>query len=194
MSDRSSNCLGRREESGHEQDFEGFVELSCGRHLTFKLFKDTIRKICSTNGIIQLSKPRTDIFFSLRFLLLEDGWNVRGKPEASSTKPEEESCDVAKCFLFQNYYCFFFLSFFSWRNQFPSFKAPCQSNGLLFCNDKKIICSWNDFHSDQKRPTRSLNYICKLIKINILWKSLLDTVHCAFQTFQIVKINQPFIF
>ena len=89
---------------------------------------------------------------------------------------------------------FFFLSFFSWRNQFPSFKAPCQSNGLLFCNDKKIICSWNDFHSDQKRPTRSLNYICKLIKINIFWKSLLDTVHCAFQTFQIVKINQPFIF
>lgn len=112
MSDRSSNCLGRREESGHEQDFEGFVELSCGRHLTFKLFKDTIRKICSTNGIIQLSKPRTDIFFSLRFLLLEDGWNVRGKPEASSTKPEKESCDVAKCFLFQNYYCFFFSVFF----------------------------------------------------------------------------------
>lgn len=67
MSDRSSNCLGRREESGHEQDFEGFVELSCERHLTFKLFKDTIRKICSTNGIIQLSKPRTDIFFTLRF-------------------------------------------------------------------------------------------------------------------------------
>lgn len=67
MSDRSSNCLGRREESGHEQDFEGFVELSCRRHLTFKLFKDTIRKICSTNGIIQLSKPRTDIFFTLRF-------------------------------------------------------------------------------------------------------------------------------
>lgn len=74
MSDRSSNCLGRREESGHEQDFEGFVELSCRSHLTFKLFKDTIRKIYSTNGIIQLSKPRTDMFFSLRFLLLEDGW------------------------------------------------------------------------------------------------------------------------
>ena len=67
MSDRSSNCLGRREESGHEQDFEGFVELSRRRHLTFKLFKDTIRKIYSTNGIIQLSKPRTDMFFSLRF-------------------------------------------------------------------------------------------------------------------------------
>ena len=112
MSDRSSNCLGRREESGHEQDFEGFVELSCGRHLTFKLFKDTIRKICSTNGIIQLSKPRTDIFFSLRFLLLEDGWNVRGKPEASSTKPEEESCDVAKWFPFSKLLLFFFLSFF----------------------------------------------------------------------------------
>ena len=32
------------------------------------------------------------------------------------------------------------------------------------------------------------------IKINIFWKSLLDTVHCAFQTFQIFKINQLLLF
>ena len=138
MSDRSSNCLGRREESGHEQDFEGFVELSCGRHLTFKLFKDTIRKICSTNGIIQLSKPRTDIFFSLRFLLLEDGWNVRGKPEASSTKPEEESCGVAKCFLFQNYYCFFSVLFFLGEISFLLSKLHVSQTVCYFAKTKKL--------------------------------------------------------
>ena len=107
MSDRSSNCLGRREESGHEQDFEGFVELSCGRHLTFKLFKDTIRKICSTNGIIQLSKPRTDIFFSLRFFA------VRRRVEMSEGNLRRAVQNLKKksqnAFFFK---IFFFLSFF----------------------------------------------------------------------------------
>ena len=107
MSDRSSNCLGRREESGHEQDFEGFVELSCWRHLTFKLFKDTIRKIYSTNGIIQLSKPRTDMFFSLRFFA------VRRRVEMSEGNLRRAVQNLKKksqnAFFFKN---FFFCPFF----------------------------------------------------------------------------------
>lgn len=106
MSDRSSNCLGRREESGHEQDFEGFVELSCERHLTFKLFKDTIRKICSTNGIIQLSKPRTDIFFTLRFFA------VRRRVEMSEGNLRRAVQNLKKksrnAFLFKFFFSVFF--------------------------------------------------------------------------------------
>lgn len=106
MSDRSSNCLGRREESGHEQDFEGFVELSCGRHLTFKLFKDTIRKICSTNGIIQLSKPRTDIFFTLRFFA------VRRRVEMSEGNLRRAVQNLKKKWRNAFFFKFFFSVFF----------------------------------------------------------------------------------
>lgn len=97
-------------------------------------------------------------------------------------------------FFFKIIIVFFFCLFFLGEISFLLSKLHVSQTVCYFAKTKKIICSWNDFHSDQKRPTRSLNYICKLIKINIFWKSLLDTVHCAFQTFQIVKINQPFIF
>lgn len=112
MSDRSSNCLGRREESGHEQDFEGFVELSCRRHLTFKLFKDTIRKIYSTNGIIQLSKPRTDMFFSLRFFAVRRVEMSEGNLRRAVQNLKKKAVVSQNAFFFKIIIVFFLSYFF----------------------------------------------------------------------------------
>ena len=112
MSDRSSNCLGRREESGHEQDFEGFVELSCRRHLTFKLFKDTIRKIYSTNGIIQLSKPRTDMFFSLRFFAVRRVEMSEGNLRRAVQNLKKKAVVSQNAFFFKIIIVFFLSHFF----------------------------------------------------------------------------------
>ena len=112
MSDRSSNCLGRREESGHEQDFEGFVELSCRRHLTFKLFKDTIRKIYSTNGIIQLSKPRTDMFFSLRFFAVRRMEMSEGNLRRAVQNLKKKAVVSQNAFFFKIIIVFFLSYFF----------------------------------------------------------------------------------
>ena len=112
MSDRSSNCLGRREESGHEQDFEGFVKLSCRRHLTFKLFKDTIRKIYSTNGIIQLSKPRTDMFFSLRFFAVRRVEMSEGNLRRAVQNLKKKAVVSQNAFFFKIIIVFFLSYFF----------------------------------------------------------------------------------
>lgn len=112
MSDRSSNCLRRREESGHEQDFEGFVELSCRRHLTFKLFKDTIRKIYSTNGIIQLSKPRTDMFFSLRFFAVRRVEMSEGNLRRAVQNLKKKAVVSQNAFFFKIIIVFFLSYFF----------------------------------------------------------------------------------
>lgn len=112
MSDRSSNCLGRREESGHEQDFEGFVELSCRSHLTFKLFKDTIRKIYSTNGIIQLSKPRTDMFFSLRFFAVRRVEMSEGNLRRAVQNLKKKAVVSQNAFFFKIIIVFFLSYFF----------------------------------------------------------------------------------
>lgn len=161
MSDRSSNCLGRREESGHEQDFEGFVELSCRRHLTFKLFKDTIRKIYSTNGIIQLSKPRTDMFFSLRFFAVRRMEMSEGNLRRAVQNLKKKAVVSQNAFFFK-IIIVFFLSYFFLAKLVSFFQSSTSvKRSAILQRQKKIFCSWNDYHSDQRRPTRSLNYSCK---------------------------------
>lgn len=164
------------------------MELSCGRHLTFKLFKDTIRKICSTNGIIQLSKPRTDIFFSLRFLLLEDGWKCPRETWGEQYKTWRRN---RKMLSFSKF--FFFLSFFFVAKSVSFFQSSMSVKRSAILQRQKNYLQLEWLPQWPKASYQIFKQHLQ-IKINIFWKSLLDTVHCAFQTFQIVKINQPLLF
>lgn len=162
MSDRSSNCLGRREESGHEQDFEGFVELSCRRHLTFKLFKDTIRKIYSTNGIIQLSKPRTDMFFSLRFFAIRRRVEMSEGNLRRAVQNLKKKAVVSQNAFFFKIIIVFFLSYFFLAKLVSFFQSSTSvKRSAILQRQKKFSAAGMITTADQRRPTRSLNYICK---------------------------------